>query len=71
MKMRLKSRPAIDRKRRLGANIKISSPFLSLSQAPEYRAISNFEGVVRIGVAQYRACQAQSRHGGDRCSKTT
>ena len=71
MKIRLKSRPASDLKRRLDANIKSSSPFLSLSQAPEYQTISNFEGVVPIGVEQYGAGQAQSRHGGGRCSKTT
>ena len=55
MKMRLKSRPASDLKRRLDANIKSSSPFLSLYRAPEYQTISNFEGVVRIGVEQYGA----------------
>ena len=71
LNMRLKSRPASDLKRRLDANIKSSNPFLSLSLAPKYQTISNFEGVVRIGVGQYSAGQAQSRHGGGRCSKTT
>ena len=54
-KMRLKSRQASDLKRRLDANIKSSSPFLCLYRAPEYQTISNFEGVVRIGVEQYGA----------------